>query len=412
MKATAASSKQGVTGAQMREAERTLKVMLGAKFPAVWIAEHSREVLGQAHVEYQEWLEANPPARSPVGWLCTCAYRRAQNLRDSERRRPNLDSLDTVFHVPDERTPTPEQEAIERDRQERLRGALSHLPEKEVKLLALVYFEDNSIREAGRKLGWQKSAADRHHGEAMKKLRALVGDDRSLFSPATLGLAAYLACRGGRFSRLLDAVVTPARELLAIGAELASLAGRRLGDLARTLSPFSDAGTAAANSGVGRAAGVCGAGIVALVCVGAAAVVAPGLNTAHRPHRPVNSRQVKGPVRASASATPAATTTELPTPELPTPASAKNAKRSKVEPAQRRQEEAKPARASRISRASPKETRDDFGGASFDSGSTSESTPSPAPEAEPESSTSAPPSSSPTAPSKPSGSSAAQEFGL
>ena len=69
MKKTAASLKQGVTGAQMREAERGLKLMLGPKFPKVWIAEHSREVLGQAHVEYQEWLEDNPPARNPVGWL-------------------------------------------------------------------------------------------------------------------------------------------------------------------------------------------------------------------------------------------------------------------------------------------------------------------------------------------------------
>ncbi len=165
-----------ITPAQLREAERGLKLMLRPKFPRVWIAEHANDMLGQAHVEYQVWLEKSPPARNPVGWLIICAYRRALNLRDSERRRPNVAPLDSVFHLADESTPTPEQEVIDSDRRKRLHEVLSHLPEKEVKLLALVYYEDNSIREAGRELGWQKSAADRHHATAMAKVRALVGD--------------------------------------------------------------------------------------------------------------------------------------------------------------------------------------------------------------------------------------------
>lgn len=403
-KATAASAKQGVTGTQMREAERGLRIMLGAKFPKAWIAEHSREVLGQAHVEYLEWLEANPPARNPIGWICTCAYRRAQNIRDSERRRPNLDSLDTVFHVPDERTPTPEQEAIDRDRQERLRAALSHLPEREVKLLVLVYFEDNSIREAGRKLGWQKSAADRHHNRAMEKLRALVGDDRSLFSPAALGLAAYLAGRGGGFSRALGAALTPLRELVAIGTELASLGARRLADLARSLSPFSDAGTAVASGGVGRAAGVCGAGIVTLLCVGAASVVAPGPNSAQRPARPGNSLQAKGPLREATTVAPAAATTEFPAPELPIPEPVERTEQPKPKAVKSRAE--KRARPQQAPQATPKQTASEFGIES-ESGSTSEPAPAPTPDPAPQPSSSSPSSSSP-----PSGSSATREFGL
>jgi RNA polymerase sigma factor (sigma-70 family) len=347
----------------MREAERTLKVMLGPKFPRVWIAEHTQDVLGQALVEYQVWMKANGPARNPIGWLCTCGYRRALNLRDSERRRPHLDPLDTVFHLADERTPTPEQEAIDCDRQERLRKAMSHLPEKEIKLLALVYYEDDSIREAGRKLGWQKSAAARHHDTAMEKLRALVGDDRSLFSPATLGLAAYLASRGGRPSQLLEATLRPARELVAIGAEAASASARRLADLARSLSPYSDAGSAAANSGIGRAAGACGAGIVALACVGAATIVAPGLNSGTHPQRPEHSPQVKGPVRppSSATVTPALTTTELPTPEVPTPAPVEHAQPAPAKVAKRPQAERKQARTARAPQATPKQTESEFG---------------------------------------------------
>jgi RNA polymerase sigma factor (sigma-70 family) len=387
MKAVA-SGKQGVTGAQMREAERGLNLMLRAKFPRAWINEHAAEVLGQANVEYQEWLKANRPARNPVGWLLTCAYRRALNLRDSEIRKPTPASLDTVFHVADETTPTPEQQALDHDRQKRLREALSHLPDKEVKLLSLVYFEDHSIREAGRKLGWEKSAADRHHGTALEKLRALVGDDRSLLSPATLGLAAYLASRG-RVSRLIDAV------------------RRSVVELARTLPPFSDAGTAAANSGVGRAVGVCGAGIVAAVCVGAATVVAPGLSSAPDAKPPAS--QVKGPIRQGATAPTGVLAKELPTLETPSSKPTEAGGPSKpTRTAEQQRSFQKQAKASRAPRATHKQVEENFG---LDSGSdSSEATPEPESESTPAAAPSSPSSSPQSSPKAPT--SASQEFGL
>lgn len=413
MKATAGGTKQGVTGAQMREAERGLKIMLGAKFPKAWIGEHSREVLGQAHVEYQEWLKTNAPARNPVGWLCICAYRRAQNLRDSERRRPKVDPLDTVFHLADERAPTPEQEAIDRDRERRLRKALSHLPEKEVKLLALVYFEDNSIREAGRKLGWQKSAADRHHNTAMEKLRALVGDDRSLFSPATLGLAAYLATRGEWGLRRLDSALTPGREAVAIVAELGSSSARRLGELARSLSPLSDASAAAASSGAGRTVGVCGAGLIALVCVGAASVVGPGPNDPQRPHRPGGSRQAKGPMRPPARIAPPVTTAQLSTPELPEPEPARRSEPARLRAAQRPLARERRAPTS-APQATSRQVQDEFG---IESGLDPAPQPAPAPKPDPlpqspVTSPPDPPASSRPESSQSSGSSVSREFGL
>lgn len=376
MKKTVASSKQGVTAAQMLEAERGLKLMLGPKFPKVWIAEHSREVLGQAHVEYQEWLEDNAPARNPVGWLLTCAYRRALNVRDSEKRKPVAAPLDTVFHLADEATPTPEQEAIDRDRQKRLRQALGHLPEKEVKLLALVYFEDNSIREAGRKLGWQKSAADRHHSTAMEKLRALVGEDRSLFGHGTIGLAAYRVSRGW-LGRALD----------------------RVGELARSLSPFSETGAAAANSGVGRTAGACGAAIVAVVCVGVASVVVPGLNSSPHRQSPTKSRLVRGSIRRPEAPSLVPATIDLPTSEA-----AERAKPSKVKAIQSPRTERKKVQAAHAPRATHKVVEENFG-LDSGSGSTSEPAPAPAPEPPPEPSSSTPQSSKPSDPT-------AKEFGL
>lgn len=237
----------GLTPAQLREAERGLKLMLARKFSAVWIAEHAKDVLGQANVEYTEWLERNPPARNPIGWLLTCAYRRALNLLDSQSRRPPQASIETVFHLADESTPTPEQVVLDNDRIGRLQDALSHLPQKERELLALVYFEGDSIREAGRKLGWRKSAADRHHGSAMKRMLALVGD-RALLSPATLGPAAWIALQGER-----------TRWAAGLDTQAAELGAHPVTEFVRRLVPFTEAGSTAAAGGGGRLLAQCGA---------------------------------------------------------------------------------------------------------------------------------------------------------
>ncbi len=165
-----------ITPAEQREAERGLPLMLAKKFSAVWIAKNAKDIFAQANVEYVEWLEHNPPARNPVGWLLNATYWRALNLLDSETRKPREASLDAVFHLADESTPNPEQQTLDNERKKQLRGALGHLPEKERKLFALVYFGGMSIREAGRKLDWGKSAADRHHTAALEKIRALVGN--------------------------------------------------------------------------------------------------------------------------------------------------------------------------------------------------------------------------------------------
>lgn len=276
-----AAAAGGVTPAQLREAERGLRLMLARKFSAVWITENARDLLAQANAEYVEWLADHPPAENPIGWLLTCAYRRALNLLDSQTRKPRPAPLESAFHLADEKTPTPEQHALERDRQSRLREALAFLPEKERRLLALVYFEDHSIREAGRKVGWQKSAADRHHRTALEKLRALVGD-RSLLTPASLGLAAWALVRGDgrpRWRWPLDSIRDIARSVLVVGGEALGGAAHRAAELWRRLLPFSEPSNAVAASGAGRAAGYCGAAIGAFVCgLAATGVIGPGVS--------------------------------------------------------------------------------------------------------------------------------------
>lgn len=77
--------------------------------------------------------------------------------------------IETAIHLTDESSPSPEEEAIRHEPQERVSKAMGHLPEQERELLIFRYYDSMSIREAGRLVSWGKSAADRHHHAALKK---------------------------------------------------------------------------------------------------------------------------------------------------------------------------------------------------------------------------------------------------
>jgi|GEM_PF-5150498 len=224
--------REAVTGPQLREAERAFRAMLRAKgFPAAWIDRNLLDLLAQASGEYASWLGDHEPEENPVGWLVTCAYRRA------------------VRH---EQGPTPEGELLGDERQRRLRRAIGRLGAKDGRLISLVYFEGRSVREAGRRLGWHNSAAEHRHQASLERLRALVGDDLSLLSPAPLGLAAWASAEahGSGWIRLL--------------AE----------DMRRLVSLAEPSG-APASGRAGRIAGACGAGLAAALCGLAVSGVGP-----------------------------------------------------------------------------------------------------------------------------------------
>jgi RNA polymerase sigma factor (sigma-70 family) len=396
----------GVTPAQLREAERGLGPVLGKKFSAAWIAKNGRDLLAQANVEYAEWLESNPPARNPVGWLLNGARWRALNLFDSETRKPREVSLEALFHLPDESTPSPEEQALDGERQRRLRKALEHLPDKECKLLSLVYYEDMSIREAGRKLGWRKSAADRHHDTAMEKLLALVGD-RSLLTPATLGPIAWTVVNGeGRraLRAVCDAALGPPREGLALGSEAVEALARRLAEQARRLLPFTETGNAAAAGGGGRVLGYCGAAAGAVVCglLGSGAV-GPGVGTfapdlpKSRESRPLEARPASAPA-------PPATPTPAPAPQAPTHSPRGEAPKASEPARPKRRRARNPLYRAPV--ASGRQSQSEFGDNNFEPGSGPESSP---PAKAPAESSPAP---SPSSGSQSSGSSAGSEFGL
>ena len=264
MEATVGRKK--VTKEQLREAEAGLTRLLHAKrFPAGWIRESVPEIMSRARAEFAERL-AVEGVEDAVNLLVVIGYRRAIKVVRAERSRPRETSIENFFHLADDSTPTPEQEALDHDRQETLVKAMGELPERERKLLALIYFQNMQIGEAGRRLGWAKASATRHHQAALEQLRALVGD-RELLG-VEVAIPAYIASRNQTAPRAAMAWMHGAAETL---RESLLIGGNRAGALAET-------GNAAAMSGAGRTvAGACGTAVVVCLAGAASGVVGPGV---------------------------------------------------------------------------------------------------------------------------------------
>jgi len=188
----ATTRRREVSDEELREAEKGLVRLLHKKrFPREWIERNVPDVMAQARTDFAARLAAGKEDDT-VNLLVVIGYRRAVKVLDAQLSGPSTTSIETVFHLADESTPSPEEEAIDHDRQDRVVKAMAHLPERERKLMAFVYFDGRSVRDAGRRLGWGKSSADRHHQAALEKLHELL--DRSLLSPE-IPIPAYIAAR-------------------------------------------------------------------------------------------------------------------------------------------------------------------------------------------------------------------------
>lgn len=255
-----------ITDAQLREAERRLIGFLHSKhFPREWIKSHVPEVMAWARSDFAARLAAGREDET-VNLLVIIGYRRALKVLRGDHSGPPTTSIENLYHVADESTPGPEEEAIEHDRQERVMKAMSRLPERERKMLALVYYEGMSIRQAGLKVGWKKSVADRHHKAALARLEALL--DRSLLAPE-IAIPAYVAAYTDSTPRDVVMWVEGVAETIRETAMLAS---------GRIAPPLAESGNAAAMSGAGRgAAAVCGAAVLACLAGAATGVVGPGV---------------------------------------------------------------------------------------------------------------------------------------
>jgi RNA polymerase sigma factor (sigma-70 family) len=167
------SAADRITGQQLREAREGLTRLLHQKrFPREWIEREVPDAMAEAEKDLAARLAAGKEDDT-VNLLVVIAYRRAIKMLRAQLAKPTT-SIETAFHLADESTASPEEEAIRHDQKERVMNAMSRLPERERMLLTRRYYDDMSIREAGRKVGWGKSSADRHHGAALKKLKALL----------------------------------------------------------------------------------------------------------------------------------------------------------------------------------------------------------------------------------------------
>jgi len=78
--------------------------------------------------------------------------------------------------TPDEQAPDPCEATASREMFSQMIDHIEKLPEKMQQVLALYYCEDLNLREIGQVLGVTESRVCQIHGEATRRLRALLGD--------------------------------------------------------------------------------------------------------------------------------------------------------------------------------------------------------------------------------------------
>jgi RNA polymerase sigma factor (sigma-70 family) len=271
----AVSAAEELSRSELEAAELGFSQLLRRRGMSPGFVERNRaDLLARARLEYSRHLAAGDQIRNPAGWLINCAWRRTQNLLQSEHDSPPVISLDDGVAFEDRAAATPEQEVLESDRLSRVQAAVDRLPLEERKVIELTYFEGFSVRQVARLLDWDKSKAARRHGAALKRLQILLGVEDADSLAIEIGLAAWISIATERGSGIhLPAGFEAAAE--SAGRGLSGLIARGH-ELARRLlsGGAAEPGVGTAASGAARAAGVCGA--AALACV-ASGVVGPGV---------------------------------------------------------------------------------------------------------------------------------------
>jgi RNA polymerase sigma factor (sigma-70 family) len=139
-------------------------------FSQQFIDTYGEDLFAEAQLEAVKLIDRGEEVQKPPAFLIHCAWRRTQNLLDSQRRRPQSVPLEAV---PDPRSElsTPDEDLLAADLRRRTRKAMSYLPLPERQIIELMYLREMSCREAGRALGWSSSHADRKHQAALERLR-------------------------------------------------------------------------------------------------------------------------------------------------------------------------------------------------------------------------------------------------
>jgi RNA polymerase sigma factor (sigma-70 family) len=259
-------------------------------FSRDFIDRHSAELLAQARLELSRHLAAGEEIRSPVGWLLTCAERRAKSQVEWESRVPALVPLDPELPVADDSALDPEEEILREDRYHQVQEAVDRLRRDEREVIKLIYFDELSIREAGKELNWDKSKVSARKLAALEHLREFLHVDSLDSLQIAAGAAAWVANGGtrGRFNLTapLEALSRFASDLLTRSPQPAQSA----------LTGGATETAAAGASSIGPGLRVCGATL--LTCIAAtfaSGVVGPGVGAVHLLGSPSPSRRAKPP---------------------------------------------------------------------------------------------------------------------
>jgi RNA polymerase sigma factor (sigma-70 family) len=282
-----------LTGAQM---ERARSVFIGwlwqGNLSADFIHNHADDLLGEAHGELVKAVKRGEEIEDPVGWTVFCAWRRL-NRRLERGPEAHEFASEKLPELADPDAKTPEKEVEDRDRLRKIQEAVRQLRRDQQQIIALTYFEGETLREAAETLGWGYGTAHRRYKSAVEKLEKhfrAMGIESSDDLWVEIGVVATLAATGPHppFHVHLMEMAADKAEHLAGGAwekssHLATGAWARGQDFARRLSlgGNGDAAGALASNGASHTVGVCATEMLACVFV-ASAIVAPTASVAQR----------------------------------------------------------------------------------------------------------------------------------
>lgn len=282
-----------LTGAQM---ERARSVFIGwlwrGNLSADFIHNHADDLLGEAHGEYVKAVRRGEEIEDPIGWTVFCAWRRL-NRRLERGPEAHEFASEKLPELADPDAPTPEGEAEERDRVRKIREAVRQLRRDQQQVIALTYFEGQTLRDAAKTLGWGYGTAYRRYKSAVEKLEKhfrAMGIESSDDLWVEIGVVATLAATGARLPfhvHVMELAADKAEHLAGDAWErsshLATGAWARVQDLARRLSlgGSGDAAGVVASNGASHTVGVCATEMLACVFV-ASAIVAPAAGIAQR----------------------------------------------------------------------------------------------------------------------------------
>jgi RNA polymerase sigma factor (sigma-70 family) len=132
-------------------------------------AAEAEDAAQQAFVKAYRALDRFDRERPFRPWLLRIVANEARNLRRSAGRRSSLELA--VASEPEELAPSPEQEAVSRERREALLRAMGGLTEAEREVIALRYFLDLSETEMAEVMAVARGTVKSRLSRALRRLR-------------------------------------------------------------------------------------------------------------------------------------------------------------------------------------------------------------------------------------------------